>query len=99
MAHQNRSIPTLDGWRGFAVIGVILFHRRFGFFGEDSELTKLSAHGYLGVDLFFAISSFLICGLLLQEYQSHCGISLRRFYLRRCFRILPRYQRPCLEQA
>jgi peptidoglycan/LPS O-acetylase OafA/YrhL len=91
MAHQNRSIPTLDGWRGFAVIGVILFHGRFGFFGEDSELTKLSAHGLLGVDLFFAISGFLICGLLLQEYQSHGGINLRRFYLRRCFRILPPY--------
>jgi hypothetical protein len=59
VADRNRSIPTLDGWRGFAVIAVILYHGRFGFFGEDSELTKLSAHGFLGVDLFFAISACL----------------------------------------
>ena len=91
MAHQNRSIPTLDGWRGFAVLAVILFHGRTGFFGQNSELTKLSAHGFLGVDLFFAISGFLICGLLLQEYQSDGGINLRRFYIRRLFRILPPY--------
>jgi peptidoglycan/LPS O-acetylase OafA/YrhL len=91
VAHQNRSIPTLDGWRGFAVIAVILFHGRSGFFNENSELMKLSAHGDLGVNLFFAISGFLICGLLLKEYESNGGINLRRFYLRRCFRILPPY--------
>jgi peptidoglycan/LPS O-acetylase OafA/YrhL len=91
MAHQNRSIPTLDGWRGVAVTAVILFHGRFCFFGEDSELTKLSAHGFLGVDLFFAISGFLICGLLLREYDTHGGISLRCFYIKRFFRILPPY--------
>jgi peptidoglycan/LPS O-acetylase OafA/YrhL len=43
------------------------------------------------VNLFFAISGFLICGLLLKEYESNDGINLRRFYLRRCFRILPPY--------
>jgi peptidoglycan/LPS O-acetylase OafA/YrhL len=91
VADQKRNIPTLDGWRGLAVIGVILFHGRSGFFNEGSELAKLSAHGSIGVDLFFAISGFLICGLLLQEYQSHGGINLRRFYIRRCLRILPPY--------
>ncbi len=91
MARQKRYIPTLDGWRAFAVIGVILYHGRSGFFHEDSLLTKLSAHGSLGVDLFFAISGFLICGLLLQEYRCDGGISLHRFYIRRCFRILPAY--------
>ncbi len=50
---------------------------------------RLSAHGDLGVNLFFAISGFLICGLLLKEYQTDGDINLRRFYLRRCFRILP----------
>ena len=91
MARQNRIIPTLDGWRGFAVIGVILYHGRSGFFNDDSKLMRLSAHGDLGVNLFFAISGFLICGLLLKEYESEGGIDLRRFYLRRCFRILPPY--------
>lgn len=91
MARQNRMIPTLDGWRALAVIGVILYHGRTGFFNDNSELMKLSAHGDLGVNLFFAISGFLICGLLLKEYESDGGINLGRFYLRRCFRILPPY--------
>ena len=91
MARENRFIPTLDGWRGFAVIAVILYHGRSGFFNDDSVLMRLSAHGYLGVNLFFAISGFLICGLLLKEYEKDGDINLRRFYLRRCFRILPPY--------
>jgi peptidoglycan/LPS O-acetylase OafA/YrhL len=74
-----------------AVLGVILYHGRSTFFKQNPELTRLSAHGGLGVDLFFAISGFLICGLLLQQYQKDGGINLRRFYLRRCFRILPPY--------
>jgi peptidoglycan/LPS O-acetylase OafA/YrhL len=91
VARQNRIIPTLDGWRGFAVIGIILYHGRSAFFNGHSELTQLSSHLDLGVNLFFAISGFLICGLLLQEYQEYGGINLRRFYMRRCFRILPPY--------
>jgi peptidoglycan/LPS O-acetylase OafA/YrhL len=91
VTRRETYFPTLDGWRGFAVIGVILYHGRYGFFGGGSELTKLSAHGFVGVDVFFAISGFLICGLLLQEYQRNGAISLRRFYIRRCFRILPPY--------
>ena len=66
MRQQNRYIPTLDGWRGLSVIGVILYHG--GFFKSDSLLAKLSYHGNIGVDVFFALSGFLICGLLLQEY-------------------------------
>ena len=88
---QGRFIPTLDGWRALSVIGVILFHGRFGFFGYDSPLTRLTAHGAIGVEVFFAISGFLICGLLLREYARDGNISLHRFYLRRCFRILPPY--------
>jgi peptidoglycan/LPS O-acetylase OafA/YrhL len=51
----------------------------------------LASHGNLGVEVFFAISGFLICGLLLQEYAGEGGICLRRFYIRRFFRILPPY--------
>ena len=91
MSRQNRYLPTLDGWRAMAVIGVILYHGRSGFFGENSLLYRICAHGILGVDVFFAISGFLICGLLLKEYEDDGDISLRRFYLRRCFRILPPY--------
>lgn len=91
MGYQKRYIPTLDGWRALSIIGVILFHGRVGFFGYDSIFTRLSFRGGVGVDVFFAISGFLICGLLLREYETTNGIRLRRFYIRRCFRILP----PC----
>jgi peptidoglycan/LPS O-acetylase OafA/YrhL len=91
VTHQKRYIPTLDGWRGLSIISVILYHGRVGFFKSDSLLMRLSAHGDIGVDVFFAISGFLICGLLLNEYAQDGSISLRRFYARRCFRILPAY--------
>ena len=91
MSHRNGYIPTLDGWRGLSVISVVLYHGRFGFFKSDPLLMKLSSHGNIGVDVFFAISGFLICGLLLHEYARDGSISLRRFYIRRCFRILPAY--------
>lgn len=90
MRRENH-LPTLDGWRGLAVIGVILYHAREEFWRASSLPVRLAAHGYLGVDLFFAISGFLICGLLLREYEQTGDISLRRFYIRRCFRILPPY--------
>src|SRR5207253_2643990 len=45
--------------------------------------------GWAGVDLFFAISGLLICSRLLEEEQMHGRISLRDFYVRRVFRILP----------
>jgi len=89
--HEKTYFPTLDGWRALSLIAVILYHGRSGFFRSSSLLTRLSSHGDVGVDVFFAISGFLICGLLLQEYHRYGGISLRRFYIRRCFRILPPY--------
>jgi peptidoglycan/LPS O-acetylase OafA/YrhL len=88
---QTRYIPTLDGWRAVSVIGVILDHGAPGFFASYPQLKKLAAHGDRGVDIFFAISGFLICGLLLEEFARTGDISLRRFYIRRCFRILPPY--------
>jgi peptidoglycan/LPS O-acetylase OafA/YrhL len=91
MSREKTYLPTLDGWRGIAVIGVILFHAREEFSGGNSLLIRLAAHTYIGVDIFFAISGFLICGLLLREYEATGNISLRRFYIRRFFRILPPY--------
>ncbi len=91
MQTRRPTIPTLDGWRGAAVLGVILYHGRSELFTHVSLFQRLATHGNLGVDLFFAISGFLICGLLLEEHRSTHTIDLRRFYLRRCFRILPAY--------
>jgi peptidoglycan/LPS O-acetylase OafA/YrhL len=91
MKQPTQYIPTLDGWRALSVIGVILYHGRFGFFKFDSIPERLSSQGELGVDIFFAISGFLICGQLLNEFRRRGRIDLKRFYIRRCFRILPPY--------
>src|SRR5450755_4347339 len=82
-------VPTLDGWRGLAVLGVVFFHCLNSGLVPGSIWAKLAARGHIGVDIFFAISGFLICGKLLQEMRQTGAISLKRFYLRRCFRIMP----------
>src|SRR5262249_890246 len=70
-------VAALDGLRGVAVVGVLLFH--------GGHLTG----GYLGVDLFFALSGFLITSLLLAESHASARISLRAFWARRARRLLP----------
>jgi peptidoglycan/LPS O-acetylase OafA/YrhL len=82
-------IPTLDGWRALSVITVVLYHGRDIFFCDYPQVRQLLSHCDLGVDVFFAISGFLICGQLVREQGRDGNISLRRFYARRCLRILP----------
>lgn len=72
-------IPALDGLRAIAVFLVMLLHAHFQF-GNG---------GSLGVDIFFALSGFLITTLLLEEYYNNGRISLIGFYLRRTFRLFP----------
>jgi peptidoglycan/LPS O-acetylase OafA/YrhL len=87
-------IPTLDGWRAVAIVIVLLCHgsdsmqRALGHWSAPvADFLKL--RGLAGVRIFFGISGFLITSRLLDEMkQSSPGI-LRRFYIRRAFRILP----------
>lgn len=74
---EHRS--DIEGLRAIAVIAVLLFH--FGVPGTDG--------GYVGVDVFFVISGFLITALLLREKEATGTISLRDFYARRIRRLLP----------
>jgi peptidoglycan/LPS O-acetylase OafA/YrhL len=74
----------LEGLRAVAVILVLLYHARIPFFGG----------GYVGVDVFFVLSGFLITGILLRERESSGAISLPGFYARRARRILPGLARP-----
>ncbi|MFD7033652.1 acyltransferase family protein [Streptomyces sp. NPDC059917] len=77
-AARRAHLPPLDGLRGLAVLGVLLFH-----------LGDLPG-GFLGVDLFFVLSGFLITGLLLREAAANDGrISLAAFWGRRARRLLP----------
>jgi peptidoglycan/LPS O-acetylase OafA/YrhL len=81
-------LPTLDGWRAIAIVGVILCHDSLHTLGPLS--TKwFYLEGRKGVDVFFAISGILICSRLLEEERLRGRISLRNFYVRRAFRILP----------
>jgi len=74
-------VPALDGLRALAVGAVLCVHA--GVPGFDS--------GWLGVDLFFAISGFLITTLMLKEFDSKGAISLRFFWGRRFLRLMPAY--------
>jgi peptidoglycan/LPS O-acetylase OafA/YrhL len=84
-------IETLDGWRAVAISLVIVSHQ-YGLAhcaGADGLTCRLLTAGNPGVQLFFALSGFLICSRLLDERQLTGHISLRDFYVRRAFRILP----------
>src|SRR5688572_12458671 len=75
-----RHVPELDGLRGIAIIVVLIHH----------QLTSFSLKGgFLGVDLFFVLSGFLITGLLLNEFERTGSISIRKFYMRRVLRLGP----------
>jgi hypothetical protein len=83
---SEKYFPSLNGWRAIAVMLVIGAHsvtmNSHTAIGE--ETAKILDHAGVGVDLFFAISGYLICTLLLKE-KARGSISLRDFYKRRAF--------------
>ena len=74
-----RYIPAIDGLRAVAVIAVMLYHLGFNWIPG----------GFLGVDLFFVISGYVITRLLLDSIQRSGGLDLRAFYMARIRRLLP----------
>ena len=84
-------IPSLDGLRALSIFLVVSLHtlQRYSI-GHHVGLGWYALfNGADGVSIFFVISGFLITSLLLQEQRKRGSISLRGFYLRRAFRILP----------
>jgi peptidoglycan/LPS O-acetylase OafA/YrhL len=78
-AVTGRHLPALNGLRGVAVLGVVAYHLQLGW----------ASGGYLGVDLFFVLSGFLISTLLLEEWAGAGRINLGAFWARRAKRLLP----------
>jgi peptidoglycan/LPS O-acetylase OafA/YrhL len=76
--------PEIDGLRSLAVLGVLFYHAEIVF-----QSFRIFPGGFLGVDLFFVISGYLITLLILKEYQSNNKFSFKNFYIRRAKRILP----------
>lgn len=88
-------LPALDGLRAIAVLLVFWVH--FPFVADSAlgkavwSLGQTMRAGYLGVDLFFVLSGFLITRILLDERERTGTVSLRVFYIRRALRIFPIY--------
>ena len=71
--------PHLDGLRTLAVYLVVAFHAGLALFGG----------GFIGVDLFFVLSGFLVTSILMRDLGTTGRVQTRRFYSRRVRRILP----------
>jgi peptidoglycan/LPS O-acetylase OafA/YrhL len=89
---RTRNIPSLDGMRALSILLVVVAHSSQNL----SRCIRIPLGAYLlfahtGVSVFFVISGFLITSLLLKELDATGTIALKRFYLRRAFRIFPAF--------
>ena len=76
--------PEIDGLRAIAVGAVILYHAQITFLGHQPF-----KGGFIGVDIFFVISGYLITSIILKEFVTTGSFSFKHFYERRIRRILP----------
>src|SRR5450432_2757796 len=84
---MQQKIPQLDAVRGIAILLVFMVNSSEKY--PTLRLQHFFGNGWIGVDLFFVLSGFLITGILLDSKDS--GEYSKNFYARRCFRILPLY--------
>jgi peptidoglycan/LPS O-acetylase OafA/YrhL len=101
LRRPDEHAQAVDGLRAIAVLVVLLSHLYFisQFYIPDAarQFARLPlwaawpVQGYLGVDIFFVISGFLIGGMLFREFAARSSIDLGRFYMRRFLRLTPLY--------
>jgi peptidoglycan/LPS O-acetylase OafA/YrhL len=84
---HRRHLPALDGLRGMAILAVLFFHS-YPRVAHD-PVSLLASYGWLGVDLFFTLSGFLITGILYDTLPQRNFF--RNFYMRRSLRLFPVY--------
>jgi hypothetical protein len=87
---EGKRIPELDGIRGLAALAVVVAH----YFGEVPHGLSALTVAWLGVDVFFVLSGFLIGSIILA--QRDAPDFFRIFYLKRCARIVPVYAAVCI---
>ena len=76
--------PEIDGLRAIAVLAVIIYHAKISFLGDI-----IFKGGFIGVDIFFVISGYLITSIIYKELLEKNSFSFKYFYERRVRRILP----------
>ena len=76
-------LKTIDILRAFAILGVLFRHSIID--------TWYSRPGWAGVDLFFVLSGFLVSGLLFNEFKKSGQVNIKRFLIRRGFKIYPAF--------
>ena len=76
--------PAIDGLRSIAILGVIIYHAQINI--GSSQLLK---GGFLGVDIFFVISGYLISSIIFNEYNTTKKFSFLNFYEKRARRLFP----------
>ncbi len=86
-ARAFKHVPGLDGLRALAVILVIVFH--YGSIWSKNDDGGIFPGGFIGVDVFFVLSGFLITSILVGERAKTGRVSFARFYARRSARLLP----------
>jgi peptidoglycan/LPS O-acetylase OafA/YrhL len=84
--HNLPYVPALDSLRGIAVAAVFAGHAGHYFFSETDNPVP---GGFLGVDIFFVLSGYLITGILLRDLQRDGAVDYRRFYVNRFLRLIP----------
>ncbi|WP_045499015.1 acyltransferase family protein [Chryseobacterium sp. StRB126] len=89
ITERSERLYGLDHLRTLAIVLVLLFHYRA--FKHPEWIDTVGKFGWTGVDLFFVLSGFLISGQLFQEISRKGSISLKTFYIKRFFRIIPTY--------